>query len=521
MSNKVALCADSNCLQDPADLGLKGERILDQTWILPFADALIARQYLREHPGTETWVVSSDSIDGINLAAALKKDNRRNEVRLFIPSPSGSKMSRCQNAGIIPICGSREFAHLYAAKKLDCVAPQRIQPSHPIGSKNEPPIRAERIARPQPQEQPSQTPSSKVTVTRIDRRSDTSTGPLPTIEIEDIPMLTRVNERRSNHSASGRKEVNEEQLKHISSQESEEEKRSFERLEDAPSKSIKVVPRSLVATNEGATIVSVVSGSGGTGKSSVAAMAALLAQKRGVRTLLLDADFQFGDLKYLLGYKEPLDTSDILEHPEQIEALLKVDTWPALLAAPAQLEYSELMNERIGELLNYLKPHFDLIVVNTGSTWSDLQVQLLEASNNVFFLVDQRPSSIRACNHALDLCARCGIATTSFSYLLNFCSKKSLLSSLDVSCALKGAKVFEIKDGGVEVSELFGAGMAHKLSRINNSFCSSVEQLLTETVYDRVKPSLAPSNEVAIEKQGPAEGKIKLRNRQKRRAACF
>lgn len=35
MMSKIALCADSQCLNDPATLGLKGERILDQTWIVP------------------------------------------------------------------------------------------------------------------------------------------------------------------------------------------------------------------------------------------------------------------------------------------------------------------------------------------------------------------------------------------------------------------------------------------------------------------------------------------------------
>lgn len=530
MSNKVALCADSNCLKNPIDLGLQGERILDQTWILPFADALIARQYLREHPVAETWVVSSDSIDGINLAAALKKDNQDKSVRLFLPSPSGSKMSRCQNAGIIPICGSREFAHLYAAKKFDNVAPERIQPTHPVsspGSRSTPPSTqphartgsakqysshkpdpvpqaiSEQATSPDRPDRTSEQPVSKVTVTRIERNSERPTGPLPTIDIDEIPMLTKVQDAAQAPSTAPVEET------------------PLPTRANASSRAIKVLERSASVNSEGATIITVVSGSGGTGKSSIAAMSALLAQKRGIRTLLLDADFQFGDLKYLLGYKQALATDDILEHPEQIDSLLKVDTWPALLAAPTHLEHSELMDERIGELLNYLKPHFDLIVANTGSSWSDLQVQLLEASNNVFFLVDQRPSSIRACNHALDLCSRCGIATTSFSYLLNFCSKKSLLSSLDVSCALKGAKVFEIKDGGVEVGELFGAGMAHKLSRINNSFCTSVEQLLIETVYDRVKASLSPSVENALEKHGPAEGKVKLRSRQKRRAACF
>ena len=504
MTEKIALCADTNCLEDPIDLGLQGERILDQTWIVPFADALIARQYLRDHAVEETWVVSSDSIDGINLAAALKKDNHRSKVRLFLPSPSGSKMSRCQNAGIVPICGSNEFAQLYTAKKLDRADDLR---DHRLELSADPRGRGIENPTTPPDHKPESTPSS-VNVTRIERGAKASTRPLPTIDREKIPMLTDV--RKSDPARVSSKA---DPQKNTASP-------SSKRITEPQPVRIARTTRPLPATDEGANVITIVSGSGGTGKSSIAAISALLAQKRGIRTLLLDADFQFGDLKYLLGYEQTLDTSDILEHPDQIDALLKVDTWPALLSAPADLEYSELMDERIGELLAYLKPHFDLIVVNTATHWSELQLQLLEASNSVFFLLDQRPSSVRACNHALDLCARCGVATTSISYLLNFCSKKSLLSSLDVSCALKGAKVFEIKDGGAEVGELLGAGMAHKLSRINNSFCTSVEALLKETVYDRIKPSLAPANETALENHSPAE-KARMRTRQKRRAACF
>lgn len=504
MTTPIALCADSASLEDPSQLGIQGERLLDQTWIVPFADALIARQYLRKNAVAETWVVSSDSVDGINLAAALKKDNQNNNVKLFLSSPSGSKMSRCQNAGIIPICGSREFARLYAAKKLAMVSKKRyiplnedVQIDRSCSPEN---TDYERTARATNTQRSDDAP---VTVRRIDR-THTTTEPLPTIDIEEAPDLAAREKRIESGS-----QPNETHCK-VPRIAAQEETIRAKRPKSA-----------LPSLNEGANVVSVVSGSGGTGKSSITALTALIAQNRGIRTLILDADFQFGDLKYLMGYKDAFDASDILEHPEQIEALLKVETWPALIAAPAKLEYSEVMEEHIGDLLAYLKPHFDLIVVNTGSFWSDLQIQLLEASNQVFFLVDQRPSSVRACNHALDLCDRCGIATTSFSYLLNFCSKRSLLSALDVSCALKGAKVHEVKDGGAEVSELLGAGMAHKLSKLNNSFCSSVESLLKEALFERIKPSLAPTNEKTNEKQTTHSVKGKLRGRQKRRAACL
>ncbi len=553
MMSKIALCADSQCLNDPATLGLKGERILDQTWIVPFADALIARKYLREHDVAETWVVSNDTIDGINLAAALKKDNARQAVRLFLSSPSGSKMSRCQNAGVIPICGSREFAHLYTAHKLDHAQAQ-MKPEFQERSfseannarlihEDQTMLRTAQMrdnaVSPQhdafdTREQKSQTSeetTSPVTVRRIVQDRSGQTAPLPTIDIDEIPLITNVNAPVHSKTYDARpipEDPASEAPFPLGTASPVPPRKDFAAPAiETPSNTIATVAtvkkasaKQIISQVKGAHIISVVSGSGGTGKSAIATMGALLAQKRGIKTLLLDADFQFGDLKYLLGYKETLEVSDILTHPEQIETLLKQDSWPALLSAPAKLEYSEIAEERIGELLAYLKPHFDLIIVNTGSFWSEFHLQLLEASNGVFFVIDQRPSSVRACNHALDLCARCGIATTSFSYLLNFCSKKSLLSTLDVSCALKGATVHEVKDGGAEVSELLGAGMAHKLSRVNNLFCSSMASLLEKTVFEYVKPSLDPAMNAAREKSTLPE-KTKLRERQKRRAACY
>ena len=379
--------------------------------------------------------------------------------------------------------------------------------------------------------QTSEEAASPVTVRRIVHDRSGQTAPLPTIDIDEIPLITNVNAPVHSKTYDARPilegTASEAPFSRGTVSPIPPRKDFTPPASETPSSTVTTVAatkkasaKQIVSQVKGAHIISVVSGSGGTGKSAIATMGALLAQKRGIKTLLLDADFQFGDLKYLLGYKETLEVGDILTHPEQIETLLKQDSWPALLSAPAQLEYSEVAEERIGELLAYLKPHFDLIVVNTGSFWSEFHLQLLEASNGVFFVIDQRPSSVRACNHALDLCARCGIATTSFSYLLNFCSKKSLLSTLDVSCALKGATVHEVKDGGAEVGELLGAGMAHKLSRVNNLFCSSMASLLEKTVFEYVKPSLDPSANSTREKSALPE-KTKLRGRQKRRAACY
>ena len=97
-------------------------------------------------------------------------------------------------------------------------------------------------------------------------------------------------------------------------------------------------------------------------------------------------------------------------------------------------------------------------------------------------LIDQRSSSVRACRHALDLCLRCGIATNSFVLALNRCSKQARFSALDVSEVLHGARVAELSDGGAEVEEMMGSGLAEALVCGGNPLAASIDRLLGEVL---------------------------------------
>lgn len=71
----VALCADEECFRHPELLGLEGENLLAQQWLMPFTSAEAARMALRDATSVqEVWVVSCADVAPINLAAALKRD---------------------------------------------------------------------------------------------------------------------------------------------------------------------------------------------------------------------------------------------------------------------------------------------------------------------------------------------------------------------------------------------------------------------------------------------------------------
>lgn len=227
-------------------------------------------------------------------------------------------------------------------------------------------------------------------------------------------------------------------------------------------------------------VMPVVSGSGGAGKSSVAVASAFIASRLGYRVLLLDYDLQFGDAAILAGREDALTVDVALSHPEQLEQELRKNNNPTIIAAPKRLEDAERASHDAPRLIEELSGAFDLIVANTGAAWADHHAALLERSSAALFLVDQRASSLRACRHALELCARCGIATGPFQFALNRCKRGSALSSVDVSCALQGVPVHEIEDGGLDVEDYLGAGAADDLVETGNPFCASLERLLTK-----------------------------------------
>lgn len=254
-------------------------------------------------------------------------------------------------------------------------------------------------------------------------------------------------------------------------------RQSFVRLSKAEDSSRVVLERG-DAGKSSAFFLPVVSGSGGAGKSSIAVLSAFLLQGLGYDTLLVDFDLQFGDASELLGVKNPLRIEEVIASPRKLVQLQPEGRIPALLAAPRRLEESESIARKAPWLLDQLMNRFDAVVCNTGAAWAEQHAVLLERSSKALFLVDQRPSSVRACRHAVDLCARCGIATTPFVFALNRCSKKASLTSIDVSCALHGAPVVELKDGGRDVDELLGAGLPSELLASKNDLCISLEQVL-------------------------------------------
>ncbi|OUO92133.1 chromosome partitioning protein ParA [Gordonibacter sp. An230] len=442
MSAAIALCADATSLRHPEAIGLGGENLAAQGWLRLFSSGEAARRFLRgDRTVDEVWVASCDDVEPINLAATLKRDRADRRVCLVSFEGTGSLMSRASAAGIDASLTRQAFLERYAAckRRFAAVAVDArkgagcMEAAASLGNPAHPHAEG-----PQRVTQASRSGLSGQMASDAARTAHTGAACAPGV--------------RGAASASAPSRA------------------------AAPSVSMASAPR-----REGsAFLLPVVSGSGGAGKSSVSVLLGLAAHAMGLSTLLLDFDLQFGDVAEMLGAADPMTIDDAVSVPARIAALRSDGRTPALLAAPRRLEDAESIALQAPELLGRLSERFDVIVANTGAAWAEQHAVLLERSSKALFLVDQRGSSLRACRHALDLCARCGIATGPFSYAVNRCAKGAAFSSIDVSCALGGAHVFELADGGRDVEELLGTGAPFELMDSRNPLCASVERLLRE-----------------------------------------
>ncbi len=226
-------------------------------------------------------------------------------------------------------------------------------------------------------------------------------------------------------------------------------------------------------------LMTVASGSGGVGKSAVAACLAAQMAQHGARVLLLDCDLQFGMLPRAFGQEAPLTFEEMLPGTAKLDKLAKRTKAGevALVGAPAWLERSESLAGSVPDLASAATAQFDIVIADLGADWSDMHAALLEMASCTLFLMDQRSGSIRACQHALELCQRLGIAAGTFSFALNHCSKTASFIPADVSCALGGVSVQELSDGGPEVDELSSLGAVKELAASTNPFARSIEKL--------------------------------------------
>jgi flagellar biosynthesis protein FlhG len=160
-----------------------------------------------------------------------------------------------------------------------------------------------------------------------------------------------------------------------------------------------VTPEFLASAIARPRIVSIVSGKGGVGKSTVALNVALAVAERGKRTLLVDADPNLGNIDIMLGASPRYRLGHVLRGEIDIEdALFSPSAGLQVLAGSSgDAEYpgfDEGRSIRLFEQFATTEDHFDIVIIDSGAGLNKENTHNATHSDQVVIVTTVEPSAI-------------------------------------------------------------------------------------------------------------------------------
>ena len=148
-----------------------------------------------------------------------------------------------------------------------------------------------------------------------------------------------------------------------------------------------------------ARVITVTSGKGGVGKSSISTNLAIQLQKKGKRVVILDADFGLANIEVMLGIRPKNNLADLIFRGKSLQEILT--------PGPLGINFisggsgiQELVNltkaqiRAMVEKLSQLDEIADVIIVDTGAGISDSILEFVAISSEVLLVVTPDPTSI-------------------------------------------------------------------------------------------------------------------------------
>lgn len=209
-------------------------------------------------------------------------------------------------------------------------------------------------------------------------------------------------------------------------------------------------------------VVAVMGAKGGCGKSTIALAVAWLLARSGIKTAILDYDFQYGDLAYLLNWDDAPtleELSSALMHSPLPAKHCGHQVAPLLTAfsfRPSPREV-RLFKEVHRACLDRLAHEYDVVVVNTGAFWDVFQRELAEQADLALVVTQQSLSATRATLHLKEHLETISGMSHAPLFIVNRV-RGELLNPSDIETALDVDELVLIEEGTPEFQILFEGG---------------------------------------------------------------
>lgn len=148
-----------------------------------------------------------------------------------------------------------------------------------------------------------------------------------------------------------------------------------------------------------ARVITVTSGKGGVGKSSISVNLALQLSRLGKKVIILDADFGLANVEVMLGIRPKYTLADLMFRGKELNEI--ITTGPAnigfISGGSGIQELSNLSREQIVYLtgsLYLLDELADYVIIDTGAGISDAVLEFVMSCSEVLLVTTPEPTSI-------------------------------------------------------------------------------------------------------------------------------
>lgn len=146
-------------------------------------------------------------------------------------------------------------------------------------------------------------------------------------------------------------------------------------------------------------VITVTSGKGGVGKTSLAVNLAIELQRRGKRVIILDADFGLANIEIVLGVRPIFNLADLMFKGKNLKDIVipGPEGIGFISGGSGIKELASLTRDQVFyvmQSLSELDDMADVIIVDTGAGIADHVLEFAAASEEVLLVVTPEPTSI-------------------------------------------------------------------------------------------------------------------------------
>ncbi len=241
---------------------------------------------------------------------------------------------------------------------------------------------------------------------------------------------------------------------------------------------------------------------GGLGTTTLAAnLAAAAAHYAHRRVLLIDNKLQLGNAALFLDLQPRITLLQILENLATLEVsrlqstLARHSSGLYFVAGPENMEEADAITaEALGQILDLLRPEFDLILIDSDDHFDEVTIRALDEADTILTIAQLDLSTLYNLKRTLALFQRMGYQEDKIALVLNRYPAKLNEEQAAIEKSINQTIAFRMpfQENGVLI-ESINVGEPIVLSRPRHPFSQQVQQLAQAILAGEPAPATAPA----------------------------